>query len=48
MKNGDVHLIPMTDLLREVLQTLRQLGMGNGFVFPSPRGASKEHINLHR
>ena len=45
MKNGDAHLIPMTDPLREVLETLRQLGTGNGFVFPSPRGASKGHMN---
>ena len=35
----------MTDPLREVLETLRQLGTGNGFVFPSPRGATKGHMN---
>ena len=45
MKHGDAHLIPMTDPLRDVLETLRQLGTGNGFVFPSPRGASKGHMN---
>ena len=45
MKNGDAHLIPMTDPLREVLETLRQLGRGNGFAFPSPRGAIKGHMH---
>lgn len=45
MKYGDAHLIIMTDPLREVLQTLRQLGTGNGYVFPSPRGVSKGHMN---
>ena len=44
MKNGDAHLIPMTDPLREVLQTLRQLGTCLLYTSPSPRDRQKSRM----
>lgn len=45
MKNGHAHLIPLTGPLKNVLNKLTKISTGNGYVFPSPRGANKGHMN---
>jgi integrase len=45
MKNGQEHLVPLTDPLREVLETLRKVNGDEEFVFASFRKRSTAYLN---
>jgi len=45
MKNGQDHLVPLTDPLKEVLDSLRKVNGDEEFVFASHRSRGKGHIN---
>ena len=45
MKSGQDHLVPLTDPLKEVLDSLRKVNGGEEFVFASPRSRSTPYLN---
>ena len=45
MKTGKSHQVPLTELLKKVLEELRQLNGTNEYVFFSSRGREFEHIH---
>ena len=45
MKSGKEHVVPLTDPLKELLESLRKIYGDAEFVFPSPRGRGDGHLN---
>ena len=45
MKSGKEHIVPLTDPLKELLESIRKLFGDEGFVFPSPRNMSEGYLN---
>jgi integrase len=45
MKTGHDHLVPLTDPLKEVLDSLRKVSGDEEFVFASPRSRSTPYLN---
>lgn len=45
MKNGKEHLVPLTDPFNDMLESLRRISGNGEYVFPSPRGNAKKHLN---
>jgi integrase len=45
MKSGKEHIVPLTDPLKELLESLRKIYGDDEFVFPSPRSRGEGHLN---
>ena len=45
MKSGKEHVVPLTDPLKEMLESLRKIYGDEEFVFPSPRSRGEGHLN---
>jgi integrase len=45
MKSGKEHVVPLTDPLKKLLESLRKIYGDAEFVFPSPRGRVDAHLN---
>jgi integrase len=45
MKSGKEHIVPLTDPLKELLESIRKKFGDNGFVFPSPRSTGEGYLN---
>jgi integrase len=45
MKSGKEHLVPLTEPLKELLESLKKIYGDSEFVFPSPRAGRCAHLN---
>jgi integrase len=45
MKSGKEHIVPLTDPLKELLESIRKIYGNDEFVFPSPRSRGEGHLN---
>jgi integrase len=45
MKSGKEHVVPLTDPLKELLESLRKIYGDEEVVFPSPRSRGEAHLN---
>ena len=45
MKSGKDHVVPLTDPLKEILESLRRINGASEYVFSSPRSRGSGHLN---
>jgi integrase len=45
MKSGKQHLVPLTDPLKEVLESIKRVSGEGDYVFPSPGNTKTAHLN---